>query len=93
MSGGALDYSYSKIQYSAETLESYLNGFDTEGFKLVNTNINQEALLRDFVKHLFECADILRKIEWDFSGDSSLTKEDYETIRSTIFNEMQENRN
>ena len=72
MSGGSLDY----IQYRID---------ETAGAIVSRSHGRKDAvLLRAFAKHLTLLGEICHAIEWDFSGDSSLTQKDYEIIKAAI---------
>lgn len=55
MSGGSMDYAYSKVRMIAE---EFLEG-------------SEEPLRRVLATELFELADVLRAIEWSDSGDTA----------------------
>jgi len=72
MSGGSLDYIQYKIDETAGQIVSRASGRD------------DAVLLRAFAKHLLVIGSICHQIEWDFSGDSSLTAKDHEAIKAAI---------
>jgi hypothetical protein len=69
MSGGSLDYIYSKVEDCATSIKY---------------RVPHDYLLQALAKHLFELADVLHDVEWDFSGDSTLSEEEREKIRVSI---------
>ena len=62
MSGGSMDYLYSKIQYMLESYE------DDDGNLMKDSPIPER---REFAAHLELVAKALREIEWVDSGDDA----------------------
>ena len=69
MSGGALDYIQYKLDDAADT---------------IRRSRPKDALLMAFAKHIDEIGIALHDIEWDLSGDSSLSEKEREYIRSLM---------
>jgi len=69
MSGGSLDYVQHRIDEAAQTILRRSGG-RSDG-----------VLLRAFSKFLLEVGQACRDIEWDFSGDSSLSTEQIDRIK------------
>lgn len=59
MSGGALDYSYSKLNNIIDNIKSD-----------IGTDVLKDVNLSMFIKHLSKVSDCLYKIEWWLSGDT-----------------------
>lgn len=72
MSGGSLDYAYSKVQIAADQIRHMTE----EELKEPPENRRHDApLLLAFAEQLDIVADALKAVEWDFSSDASLDSE------------------
>ena len=69
MSGGSLDY----IEYKIEECADIISG-----------RCPHDYLMQALANHLYELKDVLHAVEWDFSGDASLTDEDREKIKRLV---------
>lgn len=74
MSGGELDYVYSKVQQAIDDIYAF------ESYEIKNTILGTKALTykpfhtpkhKRFLKHLSKVAIALKDIEWVMSGDTS----------------------
>jgi len=69
MYGGSLDYIEHKIEECADTIRG---------------RAPKDYLLQALANHLDELKEVLHNVEWDFSGDASLTDEDRENIKRLV---------
>lgn len=80
MGGGALNYAYLKLDQIVHYLDE---GIDADDRPLcVEAPLTQELVDR-FKGHLARVADVLRKVEWYWSGDSN-ARDAYEAITSLL---------
>jgi len=63
MSGGALDYAYGGLQTAAEDIR---NGGSSDGGKHEVTPLHLRL-----AAHLDRVAEVLKEVEWHWSGDSN----------------------
>ncbi len=69
MSGGSLDYIEYRIEEAANTIMSHAP---------------KDALLQALAIHLLKLAPILHDVEWDLSGDATLTEIERRKISSFL---------
>ena len=68
MSGGAFDYSYSRVFQFADNLKSVLDSASTEGYCRYTPAVT--AKLREIVDTARRCAALMKEAEWLYSGDT-----------------------